>query len=104
VHLRRERLAGRDGRGSSAFIAGEQVEPLEREHERWTSIGGDQWFVRAWFTARVENPGYLLEVVAVAAQLASPEWLAQAIEPTNGVVDRIDLTVADLTRPDSPKA
>ena len=33
-----------------------------------------------------------------------PEWFAQAIEPTNGVVDRIDMTVADLTRPDSPKA
>ena len=24
-----------------------------------------------------------------------PEWLAQAIEPTNGVVDGIDMTVAD---------
>jgi hypothetical protein len=23
------------------------------------------------------------------------EWFAQAIEPTNGVVDRIDMTVAD---------
>ena len=33
-----------------------------------------------------------------------PEWLAHAIEPTNGVVDRIDMTVADLTRPDSSKA
>src|SRR5215203_4114238 len=35
---------------------------------------------------------------------APPEWLAQAIEPTNGVVDQIDMTMADLTRPDSPKA
>jgi hypothetical protein len=31
-------------------------------------------------------------------------WLAHAMEPTNEVVDRIHLTVADLTRPDSPKA
>ncbi|MGB8382313.1 MAG: hypothetical protein WCG47_13920 [Dermatophilaceae bacterium] len=33
-----------------------------------------------------------------------PEWLTQAIEATNGVADRIAMTVADLTRPDSPKS
>ena len=36
---------------------------------------------------------------ALNASGEPPEWLAQAMEPTNGVVDRIDMTVADLTGP-----
>ena len=52
-----------------------------------------------------EDPGYLLEVVAVAALNAGGEHhpLAERSNP-NGVVHRIDMTVAYLTRPDRPKA
>jgi hypothetical protein len=50
----------------------------------------------------MRRDGNDLKQMALNAGGEPPEWLAQGMEPTNGVVDRIDMTVADLTGPDSP--